>query len=66
MVISGVVSFVIVEEVVDAAAITTKITGWLVTPDKEAVIFATPTAAPVTKPVGEILAIVGSELVHVT
>ena len=48
------------------AATTVNVTGWLVIPDKEAVTLVLPTATAVAKPVAEIVAIVGSELVQVT
>lgn len=48
------------------AATTVKVTVWLVITDKEAVILVLPTATAVAKPVEEIVAIVGSELVQVT
>jgi len=48
------------------AATTVKVTVWLVIPDRAAVILVLPTATAVAKPVAEIVAIVGSELVQVT
>ena len=48
------------------AATTDKFRAGLVTPDRAAIILVFPTAAPVAKPAGEIVAIVVSELVQVT
>jgi len=52
--------------VIDGAATTVKLTGGLVNADRDAVILAVPTATPVAKPLGEMVATPGLSLSHVT
>ena len=52
--------------VIDGAATTVKLTGGLVNADRVAVILAVPTATPVAKPLGEMVATPGLSLSHVT
>ena len=52
--------------VIDGAATTVKLTGGLVNADRIAVILAVPTAIPVAKPLGEMVATPGLSLSHVT
>lgn len=51
---------------VGVAVITVKVTAWLFISSKLAVIWVVPMARPVALPDAETVAIVGSELVHVT
>ena len=48
------------------AVITVNVTAWLVIAPRAAVILVLPIATPATVPAAETVAIVGSELVHVT